>query len=456
MPFYDIDMQEFWLFTVLPGRPVLPSEHRVVSTYHTRAVEVEAHPVLKETTYDYVHTEGWEDIGLQILTAAGWRPDCAVSDSVNILKALPPRNEKGRLIIQYPTRGLGGESMPPSEDYDDWMGGCGRRTTIIVCPFFQDGFGASIAYVQRMDGVVYTQGWILGRDEYSAAPPTAVREGCVLHALALVEELLNEGGTEGGFLDVQVGDRGTIQALRRWFTRGTLCLGSAMASEIVERLNEIVPRLPVTLIMSSVPVRFLEKAGILGSNPEDIIYGTAKRMFDRVLKLGRDKWGEQIARIPRTAEETKAHLTARYRYDEALFLQRLQERGSEACRIYNHFTLNRTILRSAYRALRFNRAAQVALSSLICATRFKYYDARGELLTVKCPYCSEVDTFDHFLICRKIKQVPSGEAELTAFIRNMAYVLEPGAPALPDPIQPLTMGEIELGWLGSSDEELSL
>ena len=61
------------------------------------------HPVLKETTYDYVHTEGWEDIGLQILTAAGWRPDCAVSDSENILKALPPGNDKGRLIIQYPT-----------------------------------------------------------------------------------------------------------------------------------------------------------------------------------------------------------------------------------------------------------------------------------------------------------------------------------------------------------------
>ena len=129
--------------------------------------------------------------------------------------------------------------MPSNEDYDQWMEGEGNRVTIIVCPFFQEGVASSCAYIQRLDKVVYTQGWILGKDEYSALPPAALLDGSVLHALSLVEAHLPELEQEQGYLDVQVGDRRTVQALRAWFKGGTLGLRSAEASEIVRKLRKI-------------------------------------------------------------------------------------------------------------------------------------------------------------------------------------------------------------------------
>ena len=90
VPFYDLDMQEQWLVTVLGKVPSLPQNHRIASTYHTRAVEAETIPAIKETTYDYQQTTRWTEIGLQILAAAGWRPDCAVSEEENVEKRYHP------------------------------------------------------------------------------------------------------------------------------------------------------------------------------------------------------------------------------------------------------------------------------------------------------------------------------------------------------------------------------
>ena len=98
----------------------------------------------------------------------------------------------------------------------------------------------------------------------------------------------------------------------------------------------------------------------------------------------------------------------------------------------------------------------MALGSLICATRFKYYDQKGNLLAAVRPYCEGVDSFDHFLRRRRIPGVPRSKEDLVAYLKCIAYVLEPGSPALPLPIHPVTSDDLALGWLGSSDEELSL
>ena len=104
--------------------------------------------------------------------------------------------------------------MPPNKDYDQWMEGEGSKITSIVRPFYQDAFAASCAYIRRMDRVAFTQGWILGRDEYSAEPPSAAAEGNVLRVLSLAETRMKELEHLQGRLDIQVGDRRIAQALR--------------------------------------------------------------------------------------------------------------------------------------------------------------------------------------------------------------------------------------------------
>ena len=98
----------------------------------------------------------------------------------------------------------------------------------------------------------------------------------------------------------------------------------------------------------------------------------------------------------------------------------------------------------------------MALRSLICATRFKYYDRKGALLPVTCPFCQEVDSFGHLLKCVMIQSIPREEEGLVTFLKQLARILEPVNKALPQPIHPLMADEVTLGWLGSSDEELSL
>ena len=155
--------------------------------------------------------------------------------------------------------------MPPSDDNDPWMEAKGDQIAIRVCPFFQEGLAAGCACIQRLDKVVYTQAWVLGRDEYSATPPAAVMEGSVLYALSLAEMNMNEHEQSQGFMGIQVGDRRTVHALRARFTGGTLGPKSAMALGTAVKLKEIARKLPGTLILSSTPICFLEKAHPLGS-----------------------------------------------------------------------------------------------------------------------------------------------------------------------------------------------
>ena len=201
---------------------------------------------------------------------------------------------------------------------------------------------------------------------------------------------------------------------------------------------------------------FLDKARPLGSRGQGIIFGTAKRLYNRVLPLAMSNWGEQLARLPWTSDETKAQVTARYGHDEGIFMRASEELGSEACCIYNYLAPNRPILRSAYRALGHERAAQAALSSLICAARLKYYGKKGALLDVLCPSCQKVGSFIHLLQCVMVTAIHREEEELVKFLKILARILEPMGKFLPQPIHAQTAGEIILGWLDFSEEELSL
>ena len=161
-PFYDFVMQECWFCCILEGLPAAPEEYKVASTFHTTAKEAETNPHLKEATYNFVGAVSWNEVGLQLLIAAGWRPDCAMGHTENIEKLLPPKDPKGLLIVQSPWVRQGGAESLGNEGYDSWMMGEEGGLHVSVGTFFQDGIGASCAWIKRPDGVVFTQGWVLG------------------------------------------------------------------------------------------------------------------------------------------------------------------------------------------------------------------------------------------------------------------------------------------------------
>ena len=116
---------------------------------------------------------------------------------------------------------------------------------VSVGTFFQDGIGASCAWIKRPDGVVFTQGWVLGEDRFSGSPPTIIREAGLLHGLSLVSQCLQGDGVSGTprYIIVHSGNFRVIRQLRQWFECGTLRLCSAMASESATSLTEIAPKL---------------------------------------------------------------------------------------------------------------------------------------------------------------------------------------------------------------------
>ena len=158
MPFFDFDLQECWYFCVLNETPRAPPQHKVVSTFFTEAVEAEAKPGLQETTYNFEDARTWMDVGLQVLSASKWRPDCAASQRDNIIKTVPPNDPWGLLIFQSPLDCGSKEQSLGERGYNKLAMGAAGGLHITTCAFFQDETGARSAWVKRTDGVVYTHG----------------------------------------------------------------------------------------------------------------------------------------------------------------------------------------------------------------------------------------------------------------------------------------------------------
>ena len=149
---------------------------------------------------------------------------------------LPPEDPVGSENIDDST-GITG--------YAEWMLEEKGGLHFTIGTFFQEGVEASCAWMQRPDGAVRTQGWILGKDEFPRTPPTVVCDSGLLRALTLARGRLpkHREDKEPDYIMIRGGNMGAIRQLRSWFANRTLRLSSPMASEVEVQLREIAPRL---------------------------------------------------------------------------------------------------------------------------------------------------------------------------------------------------------------------
>ena len=61
--------------------------------FYTEADEINFDMETKEITYDSRNANTWYEVGLQILHALGWGPECAVADILNNEGAASQREE---------------------------------------------------------------------------------------------------------------------------------------------------------------------------------------------------------------------------------------------------------------------------------------------------------------------------------------------------------------------------
>ena len=192
------------------------------------------------------------------------------------------------------------------------------------------------------------QGWILGVDPVSSAPPVFILEAGLLHALLLVEQHDHQAGTNPPpFHQVRTGTWGLMMGLIKWFNEGSNDLVSAAAADIIVTLGRLEAALKCTLILRPLRGDFFEATQVRWIRAQDVISTTAKRLFTEVGPLAGRQFGSRIARVPWTSEEAKKICKIRYRADEARVLQAPEQIGPTPSSIFRCLGLSRDIIRKA-------------------------------------------------------------------------------------------------------------
>ena len=90
---------EAWCVSFLPECPTILTPYLAASTYHTSPDVLPEESAAGVRTYTFDGASGWFEVGLQVFLAAGWRPDCAVTEGYNSVRAAPPEAKGGGVMV---------------------------------------------------------------------------------------------------------------------------------------------------------------------------------------------------------------------------------------------------------------------------------------------------------------------------------------------------------------------
>ena len=435
--FWEIVINEKWICNMLRGAPTLPSEVLVDSIFYSYADEINKDQSFKRKTYNFVSTKNWKDVGLQVLVAAGWRPDCTIADRISCAKVIPPKCRPNAPII------IGNiNEMRWGEDCDVSME---HTLQIEVRVFYTGGYGFTCSYLRSPSGEIRSQGWVVGWDN-EQYPPVFMSEFAVLRGCMLARDFIQETETlvNPTIIMISAGRLLEQERILRWFNEGWMGLESAIAGDIIEIFVQLADVLKCPLVMSGTEWCRVEFGDIDRiQDPAGVIEGTRMRLLKGILRSSGPEFLSRIPRIPLSIKEVKARIQARYEADEKKTLSLLSNIGSISGRLVTEWGLTRDILREATKVLCYNRRMQVTLSSIITGTRFKFFGRGEEQITpTLCRKCGiEEDGIVHMLSCYEMDIIPSDEEGIVQYLAELAKRTVVYNPQMPLPILRSEEGE---------------
>ena len=171
------------------------------------------------------------------------------------------------------------------------------------------------------------RGWILGTAEGEEEPVYLV-VAAALCALRLVWEQASGVDFSADLIKVSAGDSVFCRHMNEWHNTGVMRLRSAAAAEMV-RLRERISGLkkcPRLFCPAEFPSMYEKRRMVELDDPATVGAVARKRLRFQILGENKQLWGERLGKIPRTSDEVKQRVKAKYERDEAKLCLSCSER----------------------------------------------------------------------------------------------------------------------------------
>ena len=102
--------------------------------------------------------------------------------------------------------------------------------------------------------------------------------------------------------------------------------------------------------------------------------------------------------------------------------------------------MDRTVIEAVFSTLRDDRKGRVVCAGIVCGTYFKYYNAEGQRLDVRCPLCCEANSLNPIKMHAELGDT-SGANDEDALVQYLCALIEVNASKSPAVLVPMPVVE---------------
>ena len=199
--------------------------------------------------YHFEGVRSWVDVALQVLKKAGWPPECAVAEAIDVLRLIPLEECVEMMFFEKEAkREQGGEAQQKQRGRVKL-----QHLTANVIVALQDKAALAIC-VSKKGGLPIYRSVIVHGTVATLETPDYLEEMAAAHAIRVVREWVQEAGVGRPRLAppvVSVGTRRVPRKIGRWLEGGTLDLHSGAAAPLVCELQVVPIWVPERICMHS-------------------------------------------------------------------------------------------------------------------------------------------------------------------------------------------------------------